>query len=78
MYSMMHWLVALRVYAYWGRERRVLISFVILWSIAFAATTTEATIWMVNYKGTTLPHYYVFIFTTPQTRQHTTLFSNHA
>ncbi|KIM29251.1 hypothetical protein M408DRAFT_328925 [Serendipita vermifera MAFF 305830] len=52
LYSMMHWLVALRVYAYWGRSRRVLFSFVALWSIAFIATTTEATIWLVNYKGT--------------------------
>lgn len=49
-------LVALRVYAYWGRSRRVLLCFAILWSIAFIATTVEATLWLTQYKGSFRVH----------------------
>ncbi|PVF99320.1 hypothetical protein CPB86DRAFT_677997, partial [Serendipita vermifera] len=52
-YSMMHWLVALRVYAYWGKSKPVFYSFVTLWSIAFIATTVEASIWVHQYVRTT-------------------------
>lgn len=71
-------LVALRVYAYWGRSRPVLITFVVLWSIAFAATTVEATIWLVNYKGNTRLENFHHMANLSQGRSHMTLFSSHA